>query len=241
MSDRYYGWRDIGTGPRRTEPLIKNVIGNFDYMKDEQMVEPPPGCEFCGIVLTYFDKIKKRICTRCGHPMTDEDKRILDGIDTPIKPTIDKQKVLPNNDIEIDDTGSTATATSIRKNEEGFRPMKRGANSDVVTSREQAGGIGSTFIKKLPSRGGKKQNLYETPNGKLIPLDADRQKMINQGKIITDAEDIIPSGPGVIEAISSNELRQRESPEYRECFRKYDESSGLSVGGKGRSNSDKQE
>jgi hypothetical protein len=227
MSDRYHSWRDIGMGPTRREPLIKNVIGNFDFNNEvDNRYTQPKGCPFCAIVLTYSDKIKKHFCCKCGHPLTEEDRRILDGRDPPIKPTIDKQRVLPNNnEIEIDSVGSTADAAGgIRKNEEGFSPMKRGANSDVVTSREQADGIGSGYIKTLPSKGGKKSNLYQTPSGKLIPLDPDRQNLINSGKLIIDANDIIPesTGSNQFETVTPSELRMRESPEYRDRFRHYE-------------------
>jgi hypothetical protein len=218
-SDYHYGWRDIGMGPRRKEPLIKGVYGNFDFNNqvDERYVQPK-GCPFCSIVLTWFDKIQKHICTKCGHPMTEQDRRILEGREDPT-PTIDKQKVLPNNDIEID--------------ESGFTPMKRAGNTDVLTRREQADGIGSGYVKTLPSRRDKKSGLYETPSGKLIPLDPDREKMLNQGYILTDGEDIVhESSSNTWETITPSELRMRENPKHRDRFRSYDEPSGLSVNGR---------
>jgi hypothetical protein len=220
MSEYHYGWRDIGLGPIRTEPTIRGVFGNFDFMKEEQQkYEEPKGCEFCGIVLTYSDKIKKSFCTKCGHPLTEEDRRILSTPGASVVPTIDKERVLPNNEIEIDDIGGTGSM--IRKNEEGFTPMKRGANSDSVSRREQTEGIGSGYIKALPSSSRDKKrnnpNLYRTPSGDLIPLDSDRRKMIDEGKIIISAKDEIPegTGPNHAEVVSSDELRRRKEENAR--------------------------
>jgi hypothetical protein len=215
MSDYHYSWRDIGLGSiRREEPMP--IIGNFDFMKEQY--REPKGCEICGVVLTYSDKIKKSFCTRCGRPLTEEDRMILSGAD----------KDAPR---EIDEIG--ATSSTIATGDSGATAMKRGGNSDKIARQEEGNVIGTGFIQALPSR--RKQN---NPNSILDENDGTRRVMERQGAYLTHSEVKMPTpGVDVKETYDAGTWHAMNEREYYYRRRNYgrgldfdNQSSGLKVG-----------
>jgi hypothetical protein len=234
--DYYYTRLEPGLGYIR-KPLITSVIGNFDDNNNGSGEKEEEGCLYCGIVLEYSDKAKRKFCFKCGWPLTAEELKSLAAKD--FQPaTIDEEKVLPNNDIRIDKIGGTSVggagaggdAASIRRNEEGFTPMKRGANSDAVARREQREGVGSGFIAPLRSR----------PEKKKKPTDPDIARIENQGGYVFESTEIIPKGgmetynPQTQRAINERERQYRRRtgrPEFEVGEISNQNASGLNVGG----------
>jgi hypothetical protein len=229
--DYYYNWRDIGFGPVRTKPMISHVIGNFDdNNNNEPYLKESDFCSVCQCELVYIDRIKKKVCRDHGCNLTPEEQRIL-STKREDDPTIDKAKVLPNRDIEIDEIATTtAGAGIIRKNEGGFTPMKRGANSDAIARREEAE-TGGGYTVAIPSRRSKKK---EDPND--FDPDGLKAKLEAQGAYIISSEITMPKGVDVKQTYNSEqELYRQKQMRLREPFEvgpvvvDNDENSGLKV------------
>src|SRR5688572_4954674 len=75
-SSNYYGWRDIGTGPRGTGGSGVKVIDISGNNNDKRNNNPNPKdfCSTCGCHLIYSDKIKKSFCPEHGCNLTPEER-----------------------------------------------------------------------------------------------------------------------------------------------------------------------
>jgi hypothetical protein len=75
----YYGWRDIGLGPRRTGPEINIIIGNSTNNEGSRAPSDiaKDYCRYDGTKLIYSDKIKKWFCSICGADLTYEERSKL--------------------------------------------------------------------------------------------------------------------------------------------------------------------
>jgi hypothetical protein len=226
-SKYYYGWRDLGFGPIR-KPEITAVIGNFtsnDYVVKSPDEIEKEYCSNCQCKLVFSAKINKWICPNHGCNLTKEESDIILGKDPPSSSSLP-----PSLPTTTTTTAFEEQANSLLDDLEpgvggGFIPMQRAGNTDVISRQEGkavGGNTGGGYTMTIPSRKKKGEGgYYTTPSGKLISIDSDRQKLIDSGYTITDADDKIPSssdGEGGTYN-SESELNKQRQIRLREPFK----------------------
>ena len=189
---RNINWADVDI---KSDEYYNNSDGGLKSIERDYC-----GNARCGRKLVYSDKIQKRFCPECFSNLTRVERDIL------LTPT--------NNISAAEDTVGVSDDIEtgiIHPNEEGFVPMKRGGNTDVIT-RQLEDEAGGSFARQ-PTR---MERIRDKRYAQQFPgLDDELRGIVRKagGHIVKTSEDLPP--PGDTPTLSGDDLKKKREWIFR--------------------------